>query len=123
MGDEHRAHEHGFRDKLGVRDLGQLLPQMRGEVNRYGAAGWLLVLHANTHVRALRALQALFSLSPKKRLNPTRNRPVIRDVRWVEAADEDFSVRVRIHCEKPELCLLPQLGLFSWPGRRRAVGA
>ena len=123
MGDEDRADEHRFRDQLSVGDLGELVPDGGREVYGHRATGWLLVLHGTTHVRALRALQALFSLFPKKRLNPTPNRPVIRDVRWVEAADEDFSVRVRIHCEKPELCLLPQLGLFSWPGRRRAVGA
>jgi hypothetical protein len=36
------------------------------------------VLHGTTHVRALRALQALFSLFPKKRLNLTPSRSVIR---------------------------------------------
>ncbi len=79
MGDEHRAHEHGFRDKLGVRDLGQLLPQMRGEVNRYGAAGWLLVLHVLTLCVHCTHCKHYFHLSSKKRLNPTRKPTVIRN--------------------------------------------
>ena len=131
MGDEHRANEHGFRDKLGVRYFGQLLPQRSWQVNRYGAAGWLLVLHADTYVRALRALQALFSLFPKKRLNPTANRHVIRDVRWVIAARRRLSCQVQ---GEPETCLSPRSRAFSFTsrlrtnggkkdGRRRTVGA
>ena len=91
MGDEHRADEYRLRDQLSVGDLGELLPQVGRKVNRHGAAGWLLVLHADTDVRALRALQALFSPFPKKRLNPTPSRHVIRDVRWVRAAQRRIS--------------------------------